>query len=224
MNRGANLDSQVSRKLKEIEDLEKRMGNWDLFGGTKSPDLPEYLKIEKEVMELANEESTPTLIMKSEGLLKLMRLKLKEASQSLAEVQNQSQIHEAEALNKILYKMDSEDIKYSIYRKIICEKKIQVYQQAYDSYNGIVESLTGLDKLKNSEEARSGKTLQINKILNSEFNQARLKAELSFNTCFKKIIDLTRKRSDENAFDNEILSLYELLRYKAEIDRNGKYS
>lgn len=216
MNRARNLDQQLAQKLKEIEDLEAKVRRWNLLGDMSGQKLSENLQLEKEIEELAKEDSTTLALTQAEKLLEVMLLKQSEAAKTLSNLQSKLLVHENDAINKILYKMDSEDIKYSIYCKIICDRKIEIYQEAADSYQAIVESLKGLLKLKNSEELRQGKLLQLSKLMNSEFNQARVQAQLCYQACYKKILELTRRMTFENAFDEDILSTFELYRMRVE--------
>jgi hypothetical protein len=216
MNRARNIDQQLTQKLKEIEELDAKVRRWNLLGDISGQKLTENLQLEKEILELTKEESTTIALTQAEKLLEVMLLKQGEAAKALSNLQSKQLVHENDAINKILYKMDSEDIKFAIYCKIICDRKIEIYQEAADNYQAIVESLKGLLNLKSSEEVRQGKLLQLSKLMNSEFNQARVRAQLCYQECYKKILDLTRRMTFENAFDEDILMTFELYRMRVE--------
>lgn len=216
MNRTKNLDQQMTLRFKEIEDLETKLKSWNLLGDLPGQKLTENLQLEKDILELTKEETTSIALTQAEKLLEVMLLKQSEAAKALTSLQSKLLVHENEAINKILYKMDSEDIKFSIYCKIICDRKIEIYQEAADQYQAIVDSLKGLLKLKSSDEIKRGKLLQLSKLMNSEFNQARVRAQLCYQSCYKRILDLTRRMTFENAFDDDILSTFELYRMRVE--------
>lgn len=63
-----------------------------------------------------------------------MTIKMQDMKKQLAIVDNDVIILDNEIRNKIIHKMDSEDIRYSIFRKIVAREKADVFAEAAGAY------------------------------------------------------------------------------------------
>ena len=208
-NRGA---SSSAKQIQEIEELERKIKQWSFDVNPGIGSLPEVLKVEADIREVLDEEQTSVVIAETEKLLQLMAAKYQDAARKHQLIENEIKLLETEIENKIVHRMDTEDIKYTVYRRLVVKRKADIYYEAAETYKSIVDSLGGLKDLKQTGDKKV--YLPVKKIIHSQFYTAKVKASLCFEACYEKLLQLNRA-SNRVDLDSAVISDY--LRFKSSV-------
>jgi hypothetical protein len=208
-NRGG---SSTAKQIQEIEELERKIKQWSFDVNPGIGSLPEVLIVEADIREVLDEEQTSVVIAEAEKLLHLMAAKYQDAARKHQLIENEIKLLETEIENKIIHRMDTEDVKYSIYRRLTAKRKAEVYYEAVDAYRSIVDSLSGLKELKQPGDKKA--YLPVKKIIHSEFYTAKVKASLCYEACYEKLLQLNRA---SNKADLESAVIADYLRFKSSV-------
>lgn len=203
-------DGNSSKQMQEIEELERRIKKWtfDVSDGVGS--LPEVYQVESRIKEVISEENADVVLAEAEQLLHIMDSRRLETARRLALLENEVLLLETEVQNKIIHRMDTEDIKYSIYRLLLTKEKIEIFSEAAEAYRSIVESLKGIKELEHPQGGKQA-YLPAKKIIQSDFYAAKVKARLCYEACYRRLLQLNRE-DQRQQLEARIVS--EFLRYK----------
>lgn len=209
------LDKERQKQLQEIADIEKRIKNWTFDMNEGVGHLPQVMRIENNIKDVLEEENASVVLVEAEKLLQIMTNRYIDATLKLKVTENQILMLNNDIQNKIIHKMDSEDIRYSIYKKLITKEKVEILLEAEDTYKAICESLESLKDLKQPEGNEGGKKvyLPVKRIIHSEFYTCKVKARLSYESCYTKLMSLNRKMMAKDTFDQAVVD--EFVRQKA---------
>ena len=201
----------AARQIQEIEELERKIKQWSFEVNDGVAGIGEVLQVEADIRGVLEEEFASVVIAEAEKLLLIMAGKHQDMARRHALLVNELTLLENEIENKIVHKMDTEDIKYSIYRLLLTKDKAEIFSEAADSYRSIVDSLTGLKELKQPEGTKQA-YLPVKKIIHSEFYTAKVKARLCYEACYQKTMLLNRESRKEE-LDQTIITEY--LKFKS---------
>lgn len=209
-NRDSRADGGRSQ-LQEIEELERRIKTWAFDVNDGAGSLPEVHQVEARIKEVVDEQNEAVVMAEAEQLAQIMAARRQDANRKLALLENEVHLLETEVQNKIIHKMDTEDIKYSVYRLLLTREKIEIYAEAAEAYRSVVDSLLGLLDLK-QPAAFKQTYLPVKKILHSQFYNSKVKARLCYEACYAKLLQLNRDGRRQE-LESQIVSEY--LRFKS---------
>lgn len=206
------LDAQKKKYLSEIDEIERKLKDWQFVPDMEPANLPEHIRTQQDVLKLINEGTAAVEIIEVDNLLELMTVKHEGMEQQLSNAENDVLLLDNEIKNKVIHKMDSEDIRYSVFRKVIAKEKAGIYAEAAGGYKAIVESLKDMKALGLNRASISGRNeyLPLSRVISSEFYQCKTKAKLYYETCFKKIMNLNRRIATPGALDDATLREFSL--------------
>jgi len=210
------LDREREKHLKDIEDIERRLKNWKFGPEPAALAQENHLETEQEIMELISEANTSVVYFEAEKLLIVMLLKRDQSRKQLELISNQVTLLNNEIQNKLIHRMDAEDIRYSVYKKILAVEKEHIHTNAADAYTAIVESLVDIGNLKKtlkgvgeSSSLYNEGFLSVSKIIHSTFYQAKVKAKLCYEECFSRFLALGQKMANKENFNHEIVNEFQ---------------
>lgn len=201
----ANFDRQREAHLKEIQDLERRLKAWKLDLGDEGGIVQESKQVHKDIHELIQEEVTPLIEIEVSRLETAIKGKYDDMKKRTQMIENELMLLENEIKNKIQHKMDSEDIKYSIFRRLLYAKRLDIYTEATQCYQSIL--LSQQDIRKQCENKSQGR-MSISKVLQSAYYENKVKAKLCYETCYRRLMDLSKYKMGTAEADRDIIQQY----------------
>ena len=204
-------DGGHAKQIQEIEELERRIKQWSFEVNDGVGSIPEVHQIEGDIREILDEEYASVVLAEAEKLQPIMESKHGDMARKQKLLENDIQLLENEIKNKIIHKMDTEDIKYSIYRLLLTKEKTEIYTEAADTYKSIVDSLNGLRDLKQPASSKH-EYLSVKKVIHSEFYAAKVRAKICYENCYQKLLLLNR---EAGRIDLEQRIINEYLRFKS---------
>lgn len=190
-----NSDEQEREKnLRELEEIEKKLKKWTFDANERSGSISDALKIEADIRHLTEEDSSSVILVEVEKLWATIKHRHNSMEVKVCLLENQIQMLNNEIKNKIMFNMDTEDIKFSVYNQLLVKAKLEIFAEAADTYKALGESLEGIRKLRNFAETDQG-YIQVRTLLQSEFYNCRTKAQLCYEDCYKRLVSLARQTS-----------------------------
>lgn len=217
---------------KDIEELESRLKNWRWIKDTPTNDdlvnLAQCREILHETEEpVDGEQEMKLLSIEVQDLIANLKKQLEIAESKVSQGKFKVEILSQEAQNKILYKMDSEDIRSSLWKLIVAKKRLTIFEESQETYTALLNSLQDLLKIQQShwvalrqtkavvtpysrqvvrdESAAMKELIPIPKVLSSTFYEMKVRAKLCYEELSRKTLDLSRKLFDRDAFTDEII-------------------
>lgn len=221
-----------SNPAKDIEDLERRLKNWKwIQDSTVNDDLVNLARCREILHETDDlrdpEEDMKLLGLEVQDLISMLKQQLDVAKFKVSQGRTKLQILSQEAQNKILYKMDSEDIRSSLWKLVVARKRLSMFEEGEQLYSALVDSLNDLLKVQQShwvalrqkkaaitpymrnvvqdQSEKLKELIPIPKILSSQFYEMKVRARLAYEELSRKTLDLSKKLFDKDAFNLEII-------------------
>jgi hypothetical protein len=217
---------------KDIEELERRLKNWTFIQDSPMNDDLVNLQQCHEILhgtdEIQDGEAEMKLLaVEVQDLIGNLRQNLAAAKHKVTTGKMKVELASQEAQNKILYKMDSEDIRSSLWKLVISRERLRIFEEAEQVYSCLVESLNDMVKLEQShwtalrqnkavitpysrtvvgsESSRVKELMPIQKVLSSQFYEMKVRAKLCYEEQSRKTLELSRRLFDAHSFDAEII-------------------
>lgn len=217
---------------KDIEELESKLKNWRWIKDTPTNDdlvnLAQCREILQETEEpVDGEQEMKLLSIEVQDSIANLKKQLEIAESKVSQGKFKIEILSQEAQNKILYKMDSEDIRSSLWKLIVAKKRLTIFEESQEAYTALLTSLQDLLKIQQShwvalrqtkavvtpysrqvlrdESAATKELIPIPKILSSTFYEMKVRAKLCYEEISRKTLDLSSKLFDREAFTDEII-------------------
>lgn len=218
--------------VKDIEELERRLKNWNWIKDTTTNDdlvnLAQCRDILNETGDLKDPEDDMKMLgLEAQDFVSILKQELDVAKFKISQCKTKLEILSQEAQNKILYKMDSEDIRSSLWKIVVSRKRLSIFEDGEQLYSALLDSLNDLLKIQQShwvtirqkraaitpylrkvvqEESEKNKELiPISKILYSQFYEMKVRARLTYEDLSQKTLDLSKKLFDKDSFNLEII-------------------
>lgn len=203
------LDREREQHLRDISQIEQKLRGWNFGNQADTTSVADNLKLEHDVRTVLSERDADMLFVEAEKLLEAMVLKRNQALKQLELANNSIIVADNEIQNKLIHRLDAEDIKYSVFKKILWQKKVVLYQENADTYQGIVDSLKGLAELKAAEMGQKN-YISISKILRSTFYEAKVKARICYENFYTKLMNLSKEIAFPATFNSDIIREFEM--------------
>src|SRR3990167_88837 len=221
-----------SQPAKDIEELERRLKNWKWIQDSAPNDdlvnLAQCREILHETDDLRDaEEEMKLLSLEVQDLISVLKQQLDVAQFKVAQGKTKLEVLSQEAQNKILYKMDSEDIRSSLWKLVVARQRLSMFEEGEQTYSALLDSLNDMLKIQQShwvalrqkkaaitpylrqvvqdESAKMKELMPIPKILSSQFYEMKVRARLAYEELSRRTLELTKKLFDRDAFNNEII-------------------
>lgn len=203
------LEAERRRHLQDIEDIERKLRAWKFVPDLASANVPASVKTKLDVEGLLQEQSATIVYAEIDSLLRAIITKETDMQRQLAIAENDVLVLDTEARNKIVHGMDSEDIRYSVFRKLIAKEKAEIFAEAAGGYQAILESLKDMQRLGFGSAKQE--YLPVSKIISSEFYQCKVKAKLYYDSCFSKLLRLNKRLATPSLYDEATIVECQLL-------------
>lgn len=217
------LDKERQRQLQEIEQIERSIKQWNFDIGQRKGGLEEILEIETNIWEVLEEDNTSIILMEAEKLHEVMVHRHSDITRKLKLSENDLLMLDNEIRNKLIHKMDSEDIRYSIYKKLIAREKAGILQDTVDTYKAIVDSLKGIKELKPAE-GKKNYYIPAQRALHSQFYICKVQAKLCYESCFERLMSLMKQQRGKTGFNGAIISEFAMQRAMHSSSSSKTYS
>lgn len=217
---------------KDIEELERRLKNWTWIKETSTNDdlvnLAKCREILQETQELEDgEQEMKLLSVEVQDLISNLKHQLDVAASKVSQGKFKVELLSQEAQNKILYKMDSEDIRSSLWKLIVAKRRLSIFEESQETYSALVDSLQDMLKIQQahwvalrqtkavvtpylrtvvqSDSSSSKELIPIPKVLGSTFYEMKARARLCYEELSRKTLELSKQLFDREAFSDEIV-------------------
>ena len=184
-------DRERQRQLQDLAGIELRLKAWTFELNDGIGSLPDALQTESDIREAIDADNTSVVMVEVDKMLEIMKSRYVSTEQKVELTKNEVDMLTNEITNKIIHKMDTEDIRYSINRQLVLQDKLEIFSEAAQTYCSLLESLKGMQRLRQE----SGGYMQVKRIIHSEFYECRVKARLCYEDCCRKLMLATRQIS-----------------------------
>jgi hypothetical protein len=189
-------DQERQRNLRELEEIEKKLKSWSFDTNDRGISISEAYQIESNICRLSEEDQSSIVLMEVDKLFSVIKQRHSSMAIKVALLENEVQLLNNEIRNKIIHRMDTEDIKYSIYKQVLTKAKVDIFSDAADTYKSLAGSLEGIRKLRRPEDSTQ-EYIQVRSLLQSEFYNCKVKAQLCYEDCYKRLVMVTRQTSSD---------------------------
>lgn len=202
------LANSMLAQNKEIAELEKKLKNFNTNIYLDS--LPENREFVDDMCHYLKEEKETFDVSVAQALLGNITKRLAKLEDGHKASVNSVLVMENQIVNMIVFKMDLEEVKYLIYKRMLLCSKNEIIQEAVEHYSTVKNSLEDLLKfVKNKEPSSCLTAVPASRIINSTFYQAKLGAKISYEACFAKLASLARKMKEKVGLEQEVQSEFD---------------
>ena len=222
--------------LQDIQELERKLKEWKWIKEPAKPNdnlvnLAQCHEIIHEAEGIdQGEEESKIFSLEVQELISSLKLQTDVAKTKVDQGKMKVELVSQEAQNKIIYKMDSEDIRSSMWKLVVAKERLAIFEEAFDMYTALSESLTEMLKIQQKhwltlrqtkaaitpysrivgkdQSSITKELIPITKVLSSQFYEMKVRAKLCYEEVSRKTLELSRKIFEKTAFDSKIIFIF----------------